>query len=577
MISIEEIKDRARQWLGNEFNEETRKEVRQMLENDEKKLIDAFYQDLEFGTGGLRGIMGAGTNRMNIYTLGMATQGLANYIIRECGKDGIKVALAHDCRNNSRLFAETAADIFAANGFHVFLFESLRPTPELSFAIRHYKCQSGVVITASHNPPEYNGYKAYWNDGGQVVAPHDEGIIDEVRKIKSVKEIRFGGKKELISIIGKETDGFFLKEVVKMSLNPEIIEKYSNTGIVYTPIHGTGGMLVPEALKMFGFRNIISVPEQDITDGNFPTVKSPNPEEPAALAMAIKKAEESGADLVIATDPDADRLGIAVRNDEGRFILLNGNQTGTLLTWYILSQYSEKNKLKGNEFIIKTIVTTDLLDKIAARYNVKCYNVLTGFKFFAELIRKLEGKEKYIGGGEESYGYLPGDYVRDKDAVASSALIAEVTAWARSRGKTVYTLLKEIYAEYGLFRESLINIVRKGSEGAEEIRAMMKSYRNNPPKSINKSRVVRINDYDTLVCSNLITGEKSSIELLRSDVLQFFLEDGSKISVRPSGTEPKIKFYFSVNSRFDPADKYEDVSKDLDARIINIISDMKLV
>ncbi len=577
MISIEEIRERAGQWLGNEFNEETRKEVKWMLENDEKKLVDAFYQDLEFGTGGLRGIMGAGTNRMNIYTLGMATQGLANYIIRECGNVGIRVALAHDCRNNSRLFAETAADIFAANGFHVFLFESLRPTPELSFAIRHYNCQSGVVITASHNPPEYNGYKAYWNDGGQVVAPHDEGIIDEVRKIKSVKEIRFGGKKELISIIGKETDELFLKEVLKMSLNPEIIKKYSDTGIVYTPIHGTGGTLVPDALKMFGFKNIISVPEQDIIDGNFPTVKSPNPEEPAALSMAIKKAEESGADLVIATDPDADRLGIAVRNDEGRFILLNGNQTGTLLTWYILSQYSEKNKFKGNEFIIKTIVTTDLLDKIAARFNVKCYNVLTGFKFFAELIRKLEGKEKYIGGGEESYGYLPGDYVRDKDAVASSALIAEVTAWARSRGKTLYALLKEIYSEYGLFRESLINIVRKGSEGAEEIRAMMKSYRNNPPELINNSRVVRVNDYESLVSANLITGEKSDIELLRSDVLQFFLEDGTKISVRPSGTEPKIKFYFSVNSRLESADRYEDVSKDLEARIKNIIADMKLV
>jgi phosphoglucomutase len=576
MLPIEDIRKKAQLWLGSEFNEETRNEVREMLEKDEKKLIDAFYQDMEFGTGGLRGIMGAGTNRMNIYTLGMATQGLSNYIIKQCGNKGIKVAIAHDCRNNSRYFAETAADIFSANGFEVFLFESLRPTPELSFAIRYYKCQSGVVITASHNPLEYNGYKAYWNDGGQVVAPHDEGIIEEVRKIKSVNEIRFNGRKDSIRIIGKETDEAFLAEVLKMRLNPEVIKNHSDLGIVYTPIHGTGIKLVPPALKMFGFTNVMSVPEQDKTDGNFPTVKSPNPEEPGALKMAIQKAIETGAELVMATDPDADRLGIAVRDKKGEFVLLNGNQTGVILSWYILSQFKERKKYSGNEYIIKTIVTSDLIDTIASRFPVKCYNVLTGFKFFAELIRKLEGKEKYIGGGEESYGFLPGDYVRDKDAVASCALIAEAAVWAKSRGKSLYELLIDIYVEYGHYKEKLINIVRKGKEGADEIKAMMVGYRKNPPKGINNSKVIRINDYETLTSTDVITGKKSKIDLPKSDVLQFFLEDGSKISVRPSGTEPKIKFYFSVNTKLTLANKFEETSKLLDQRIEGIIIEMKL-
>jgi phosphoglucomutase len=548
-----------------------------MLEKDEKKLIDAFYQDLEFGTGGLRGIMGAGTNRMNIYTLGMATQGLSNYIIGQVGNKGISVAIAHDCRNNSRYFAETAANIFSANGFDVYLFKELRPTPELSFAIRHFKCQSGVVITASHNPPEYNGYKAYWNDGGQVVAPHDDGIIDEVRKIKSVNEIKFDGKKEKIKIIGKETDDLFLKEVLKMSLNPEIIRKYNNMGIVYTPIHGTGVKVIPPALKLFGFTNIISVPEQDKVDGNFPTVKSPNPEEPGALKMAIEKAIETGAEIVMASDPDADRLGIACKNKKGEFILLNGNQTCTLLVYYILSQFKEKKKYKGNEYIIKTIVTTDLLDRIAEKHEVECYNVLTGFKFFAELIRQLEGRKKYIGGGEESYGFLPGDYIRDKDAVASCSLVAEIAAWAKSRGKTLYELLIDIYLEYGLYREKLINIVRKGAEGANEIKVMMKGYRTNPPESINNSKVLKINDYETLISTDCITGKKTKTDLLKSDVLQFFLEDGSKISVRPSGTEPKIKFYFSVNTKLDSVAKFEETELLLDQRIAGIIGDMKLL
>ena len=577
MLSHDEIRKKAESWLGDEFNEETRGEVQKLLDGDEKKLVDAFYQDLEFGTGGLRGIMGAGTNRMNIYTLGMATQGLSNYIIKQTGNTGIKVAIAYDCRNNSKYFAETAASIFSANGFEVYLFEALRPTPELSYAIRHYGCQSGVVITASHNPPEYNGYKAYWNDGGQVVAPHDTAIIDEVRKITSVSQIRFEDRKNNIRMLGKETDDLFLKEVLKMSINPDIIKKYGDLGIVYTPIHGTGGQLIPPALKLFGFSNIISVPEQDVVDGNFPTVKSPNPEEPDALKMAISKAVETGAELVMASDPDADRLGIAVRSKKGEFVLLNGNQTGAILIYYILSQYKARNKYKGNEYIIKTIVTSDLFERIAEGYNVEYFNVLTGFKFFAELIRNLEGKKKYIGGGEESYGFLPGDYVRDKDAVGSCALMAEAAAWAKSNHMSVYELLIDIFVKFGFYKERLINIVRKGSEGADEIRAMMNEYRDNPPQTINNNRVIQINDYEKLISVNKVTGKSNKIELINSDVLQFFLEDGSKISVRPSGTEPKIKFYFSVNTKLESAEKFAQTERILDERISNIIKDMKLM
>jgi phosphoglucomutase len=577
MLSIDEIRKKAGSWLSEEFNDETRNEVLEMLENDEKKLIDAFYQDLEFGTGGLRGIMGAGTNRMNIYTLGMATQGLSNYIIKQFGSSGIRVAIAHDCRNNSRYFAETTADIFSANGFDVYLFESLRPTPELSFAIRHYKCQSGVVITASHNPPEYNGYKAYWDDGGQVVAPHDNGIIDEVRKIKSIKEIRTNGEQNKIKILGKETDDLFLLEVHKMSLNPEIIKKYNDIGIVYTPIHGTGIKMVPPALKLYGFTNIISVPEQDIADGNFPTVKSPNPEEPDALKMAIKKAVESGAELVMATDPDGDRLGIAIKNRKGEFILLNGNQTGAILIWYILSQFKVRNMYQGNEYVIKTIVTTDLIERIAESYGVEYFNVLTGFKFFAELIRQNEGIKKFIGGGEESYGFLPGDYVRDKDAVASCALVAEAAAWSKSRGMSLFELLLDIYVHYGFYKEKLINIVRKGKEGADEIRTMMTGYRINPPVMINNSRVIKINDFEKQISYDLQNGSDVPTNLKNSDVLQFFLEDGSKISVRPSGTEPKIKFYISVNTGLESADKFEETENMLNKRIQDIIKDMKLL
>ncbi len=574
--NIDLVRERAGKWLSPEFDEATRNEVRDMLEHDEKKLVDAFYQDLEFGTGGLRGIMGAGTNRMNRYTVGMATQGLSNYLSKAFAGKTVKVAVGHDCRNNSRYYAETVAGIFAANGFDVFLFESLRPTPELSFAIRHLKCRSGVIITASHNPPEYNGYKAYWDDGGQVTAPHDQNIINEVKKINSVSEIRFDGDKKRIHIIGSETDTLFLEAMKAYSLDSEAIRNNHDIPIVYTPIHGTGTRLVPAALHNFGFTNIINVPEQDVPDGNFPTVKSPNPEEPEALSMAIARAKETGAQLVMATDPDGDRIGIALRDRKNEFVLLNGNQTGVLLTWYIIHQMKRKGLLRGNEYIINTIVTSDLFDIIAERNGVGCYNVLTGFKYFARLIKKLEGKEKYIGGGEESFGYLPGDYVRDKDAVASCAMVAESAAYAASMGKSLYELLIDIYLEYGLYREKLVNIVRKGIEGAEEINHMMVSYRENPPRVINGSPVIKIHDYLNLTVYNLKEGKTGTLDSDKSNVLQFFLEDGSKISVRPSGTEPKIKFYFSVNSRLENAADFEKKQAELDHRIEEIIKDMKL-
>ncbi|HUW92298.1 MAG TPA: phospho-sugar mutase [Bacteroidales bacterium] len=577
MTNIDEIRKKATEWLGNEFDDATRSEVQSLLDNDEKALIDAFYQDLEFGTGGLRGIMGAGTNRMNRYTLGMATQGLSNYLIKQAdNRSSIKVAIAYDCRNNSSYFAGVAADIFTANGFTAYLFESLRPTPELSYAIRLYNCDAGVIITASHNPKEYNGYKVSWNDGGQVVEPHDRGIIDEVRRIKSVSEIMTGGDPARIIMLGSETDEKFLAEVKAVSINPEIIKRNSGIGIVYTPLHGTGYKLVPEALAMYGFTNIHTVKEQCVTDGNFPTLRSPNPEEPAALSMAIDLAKEKGADLVMATDPDADRLGIAVRKPSGEFVLLNGNQTGALLTWYIISQKKQRGQLKGHEYIISTIVTSDLLALIAEKNGVECYKVLTGFKFFAELIRDLEGRKRYIGGGEESFGYLPGDYVRDKDGVASCALIAETAAWAADNGKTLWSLLLDIYAEYGLFREKLVNVVRKGEEGAAEIKRMMEDFRNNPPTQIAGSRVIKRDDYLKRISTDIVNRKTSPLYLQKSNVLQFYLADGTKISVRPSGTEPKIKFYFSASTRLEKAADFETVWKALDERIDKIIKDMNL-
>lgn len=577
MINIDDIRKKAASWLGKEFDEPTRMEVQQMIDHDEKTLIDAFYQDLEFGTGGLRGIMGAGTNRMNRYTLGMATQGLSNYLKKHAANpSSIKVAIAYDSRNNSSYFAKVAADIFTANGFTACLFESLRPTPVLSFAIRLHHCDAGVIITASHNPKEYNGYKVSWNDGGQVVSPHDKGIIDEVRKIKSVSEIASGADPSKIVMLGAETDNKFMAEVKKLSINSDIIRRNADMGIVYTPLHGTGYKMVPEALAMYGFTNVHTVKEQCITDGNFPTLRSPNPEEPDALAMAISLAREKNADLVMATDPDADRLGIAVRKPSGEFVLLNGNQTGVLLTWYIISQKKQRNELKGNEYIISTIVTTDLMNRIAEKNGVKCYDVLTGFKFFAELMRDLEGKEKFIGGGEESFGYLAGDFVRDKDAISACALVAETAAWARDHGKSLWELLLDIYAEYGLYREKLVNVVRKGAEGATEIKKMMEGYRNNPPAVISGSKVVRIDDYITLVSLDIATGKKKPLILQKSDVLQFFLADGTKISVRPSGTEPKIKFYFSANTKLKDTSEFESAWKSLDERIDAIIRDMEL-
>lgn len=575
---IEIIRSKAATWLTDEYDEETRSEVRNMMANDEKALVDAFYKDLEFGTGGLRGIMGAGTNRMNKYTLGLTTQGLSNYLIKQFGnREVIKVAIGHDCRNNSRYFAEVAAEIFSANGIEVYLFDALRPTPELSFAIRHLGCKSGVIITASHNPPEYNGYKAYWDDGGQITSPHDANIISEVKDIKSVKDIKFDPNPDLIHPIGKEIDELFIEAAAVYSINPDIIRKYHDIGIVYTPIHGTGVKLVPDAMKRFGFTNIINVPEQDIVDGNFPTVKSPNPEEPAALKMAIEKALKTDAVVVMATDPDADRLGIAVRNSRNEFVLLNGNQTGLILIWYIISQMKERNLLTGNEYIIKTIVTSDLFDKIADQNRVECFNVLTGFKYFASLMVNIGDSKKFIGGGEESFGFLPGDYVRDKDAVGSCALVAEIAAFAASEGKTIYELLIDIYHEYGFYKERLINIVRKGKEGAVEITNMMINYRKNPPEEINGSAVTKINDYLSLESKDLINGKVTPLEIESSNVLQFYLKDGSKISVRPSGTEPKIKFYISVNTTLENKKDFNTKEAELEKRIDGIIEDMGLL
>jgi len=577
MINIDEIRKRAASWLGEEFDEPTRREVQNLLDNDEKGLIDAFYQELEFGTGGLRGIMGAGTNRMNRYTLGMATQGFANYLKNHADNpSAIKVAIAHDCRNNSSYFARVAADIFTANGFTAYLFESLRPTPELSYAIRLYGCDGGVNITASHNPREYNGYKVSWNDGGQVVSPHDRGIIEEVRKIRSVSEIKTGGDESRIIMLGEETDKKYLDAVKALSINPDVIKRHHDIGIVYTPLHGTGYKIVPEALAMYGFINVHTVKEQSVPDGNFPTVRSPNPEEPDALSMAVALAKEKGADLVMATDPDGDRLGVAVRKPSGEFLLLNGNQTGALLTWYIISQKKQNGELKGNEYIIYTIVTSDLLGSIADRNRVKSYKVLTGFKFFAELMRDLEGREKYIGGGEESFGYLAGDYVRDKDGVSAITLIAETAAWARDNGKSLWELLLDIYAEYGLYREKLVNVVRKGAEGAAEIKSMMEGFRSNPPEMIAGSKVIMYNDYLALLSTDPVTGKKTPLQMEKSNVLQFFLADGTKISVRPSGTEPKIKFYFSANTQLEDVTRFEELWQELEKRIDNVIADMKL-
>lgn len=564
--------ERAQKWLDGNFDQATKDEVKRMMENAPKELNEAFYQTLEFGTGGLRGIMGVGTNRMNIYTVGMATQGLANYLKKEFTGKQISVAVAHDSRNNSELFAKTTAEIFAANGFTVYLFESLRPTPELSFAIRHLGCQSGVVITASHNPKEYNGYKAYWDDGAQVIAPHDTNIIDEVNKIESVDQVQWKGGEGKIVMIGEDVDKVYLEKVASLTLSPEAVKKHGNASIVYTPIHGTGITLVPRALKECGFTNVTVIEEQATPDGNFPTVVSPNPEEASALKLALERAEKIKADLVIATDPDADRIGIAVRNDEGEMVLLNGNQTGALLTYYLLRRWKELGKLKGKEFIVKTIVTTELFVDIAKSFGVEYYDVLTGFKFIAGIIRDNEGKKQYIGGGEESYGYLAGDFVRDKDAVSASVLIAETFAWAKEQGLSLYQLLNKIYQEYGFYKESMVYIVKQGKDGSEAIAKMMSDMREKTPASLGGSKVVVLKDYKTSQVRNMVTGEVSTIDLPKSNVLQFFTEDGSKVSVRPSGTEPKIKFYFGVREPLNGSVK--DADKAATAKIEAIKKDL---
>ncbi len=571
-----QILERAKEWLGDNFDEETKRQVKNMIENDEKELVESFYKSLEFGTGGLRGIMGVGTNRMNIYTVGMATQGLANYLNQTYAGQPIKVVIAHDSRNNSQLFAKTCADIFSANGIKAYLFESLRPVPVLSFAVRQLGCNSGVMITASHNPKEYNGYKAYWNDGAQVVPPHDINIVKEAAKVK-VADIKFKGNPDLIEMLGEDFDQIYLDKVKSLTLSQEDIIKHKDIKIVYTPIHGSGVRLVPEILRQKGFENIITVPEQCIPDGNFPTVISPNPENAEALTLAIKLAKEKGADLVMASDPDADRVGIAVRNNENEFVLMNGNQTAAILTYYLLTKWKENGKLDGKQYIVKTIVTTELLKAMAERFNVKYYDVLTGFKYIAEIIRENEGKTTFIGGGEESYGYLAGEFVRDKDAVIACSLIAEAAAWAAGKGKTMYQLLTDIYLQYGYYQEALVNVVKEGKSGAEEIQKMMDDYRNDPPAIINGSNVVMIKDYLTQKASNLENGTETAIDLPKSNVLQFFLEDGSKISVRPSGTEPKIKFYFGVKEGFRGAEGLPNAKKAALDKIEAIKKDMKLV
>lgn len=571
------ILNTAQSWLSEYYDPETREAVQKMIDEQGADLVESFYRNLEFGTGGLRGIMGTGTNRMNKYTVGTATQGLANYLKKALPDEPqLKAAIAFDSRNKSEYFARIAAEVLAANGVKVYLFDSLRPTPELSFAVRTLKCHTGIVITASHNPKEYNGYKVYWSDGGQLVPPHDKNVIAEVLKIKSVADVKFSGNEQNIEIIGEQIDNAYLDTLKSLSLSPEIIKKQHDLKIVYTAIHGTGYRLVPEVLKRFGFTNVLTVEDQMKPDGNFPTVISPNPEEKDAMQMALELARKENADIILATDPDADRVGMGVRDDNGKYVLLNGNQSASLLIYYLLTQWKNKGKLTGNEFIAKTIVTSELLKDIADSYQVETFDVLTGFKYIAEVIRENEPEKKFIGGGEESYGYLIGDAVRDKDAVASCAMLCETAAWAREQGLSMYQLLINIYHEYGFYLEELVSITKKGKSGAEEIQQMMEGYRSRPPKEINGIQVIKIKDYLLQKEQNLLKGATKPIDLPKSDVLQFYLEGGSKITVRPSGTEPKIKFYFGVKGDLPDKNKFEEVNRGMRNKLEGIIEAMNL-
>lgn len=574
---IKEVTAKATQWLSEDYDPATRQQVAEMLEAEDKtNLIESFYKDLEFGTGGLRGIMGAGTNRMNIYTVGAATQGLANYLKESFSElPQISVVVGHDVRNNSRLFAETVANIFSANGIKVYLFENFRPTPELSFAIRHLGCQSGVNITASHNPKEYNGYKAYWADGAQVLAPHDVNIINHVNNIKSVKDIKFDGNKDLIQIIGEDIDNAFLTAIKGLSLDPEVIKRHADLKIVYTPIHGTGVKLVPQSLENYGFTNIIHVPEQDIPSGDFPTVVSPNPEVPSAMAMAIERAKETGADVIFASDPDADRIGCVARDKNGEYVMINGNQIVMILLNYIMSHNRELGMLKGNEYVVKTIVTTEAIKTIADNQGITMYDCYTGFKWIAAVIREHEGKDRYLGGGEESYGFLAEDFCRDKDSVSAISLMAEIAAWAKDRGMTYMDMIKDIYLTNGYSHEVGISVVRPGKTGADEIKQMMIDFRQNPPKEIGGSKVVTIKDYSDLNMTDVATGKITKLDFpATSNVLQYFTEDNSKISVRPSGTEPKIKFYIEVKGKMNSAEDYDACNKAADAKVEQIKKDL---
>ncbi len=575
--TLQKVTEKAQAWLGDGYDEQTKAEVQKMLDNEDKnELVESFYKNLEFGTGGLRGIMGAGTNRINIYTVGSATQGLANYL-KDAFKhlDQIKVVVGHDVRNNSRLFAETVANIFSANGFKVYLFEGPRPTPELSFAIRHLGCQSGVNITASHNPKIYNGYKAYWDDGAQMISPHDVKTIEYVNAIKSMSEIKFEGNPELIETIGDQIDQDYIEEIHKLSLSPEAIKRQHDLKIVYTPIHGTGKYMVPRSLKRWGFTNVIHIPEQDVQSGDFPTVDSPNPENPSAMAMAIAKAEEVQADIVLASDPDADRIGLVIKNTKGQYALVNGNQIVMIFLYYLMTRNKELGRLTGDEFIVKTIVTTDTIAQIAKKHDIKMFDCYTGFKWIAKVIRDNEKAMRYLGGGEESYGFLPETFCRDKDSVSSISLMCEIAAWAKDKGMTMNDMLIDIYMNYGYSKELGISVVREGKSGAEEILAMMKNFRSNPQKAIAGSPVVKIRDYDRLVETDVKTGRETKLEMpATSNVLQYYTEDGTKVSIRPSGTEPKIKFYIEVHDTLDRPENYDAKNDWADEKLTRIAKDL---